>query len=554
VFVVYPAAAQMETLNPAPELPRPKAMDSILWLVLVALAAVLRLGPIASGLPYSDYVDEGHILHPAITILKSKTFDTTFSTYPPLTSYLTVAAIKAYSPFYRIFRHHKLWKDFPTEQDFHTDLGDYYDLVTPPEIIWLGRLVIACLSVATVIVAGALANSLAGSRAGFLAMLFTGLSPALVSRGSIVIIDTVATFFVLTTLCFCQRLRVLAASNNRLVWRSAAFAGISAGLACASKYTVGVVFVAVLVTIVTLPLARKSKAFLILVSSAGLVAGIFCGAPGMLLHSGKIVEELRGLASFYQTIKSDQGYWSAAISGWEIGVPLITTGLAGIIWMFWDGSTRGVAASWAAFTLLLLSAVVWSSFQPFRNLLSLVPPLCIAAALLCDSLGQYLARSQRRLAFISWVTPALILFVAVSLAWSSLRHLQLRTPHIDTRIRTIDWLQQHATKEETVLGIRELSILPAEWKRIAATATVIPWFQAADLLERERFDYVVTGDFDLRYASDPNAWAAYRERWQAKVSPLPVQADFGQVVTPVRPYLWRTNDERILILKGNAPR
>jgi hypothetical protein len=64
----------------------------------------------------------------------------------------------------------------------------------------------------------------------------------------------------------------------------------------------------------------------------------------------------------------------------------------------------------------------------------------------------------------------------------------------------------------------------------------------------------VTGDLDLRYASDPNAWAAYRERWQAKVSPLPVQADFGQVVTPVRPYLWRTNDERILILKGNAPR
>ena len=34
---------------------------------------------------------------------------------------------------------------------------------------------------------------------------------------------------------------------------------------------------------------------------------------------------------------------------------------------------------------------------------------------------------------------------------------------------------------------------------------------------------------------------------------MPVQADFGQVVTPVVPYLWRTNDERILILKGNAP-
>ena len=104
-----------------------------------------------------------------------------------------------------------------------------------------------------------------------------------------------------------------------------------------------------------------------------------------------------------------------------------------------------------------------------------------------------------------------------------------------------------------MLGIRELSILPSEWKRIAATSTVVPWFDALDLLERERFDYVVTGEFDLRYASDPGGWSSYRDRWNAKASALPVQVDFGQVVTPVVLYLWRTNDERILILKGNVP-
>ncbi len=124
--------------------------------------------------------------------------------------------------------------------------------------------------------------------------------------------------------------------------------------------------------------------------------------------------------------------------------------------------------------------------------------------------------------------------------------------HRDTRIRAVDWLQQHASKGETVLGIGELAILPAEWKRIAAGLTVVPWFEAVDLLERQRFDYVVTGEFDLSYASDPKGWSDYRDRWKAKVSPLPVQADFGQVVTPVVPYLWRTNDERILILKGKG--
>ena len=542
----------METFNPAPEVCRPNAKDWILWLVLAALAAVLRLGPIPSGLPYSDYVDEGHILHPAIRILQSTSFDPSFSTYPPLTSYLTVVAVKGYSPFYRLLHHHKLWKDLPADHDFHTDLGEHYDLITPPEIIWLGRLVVACLSIGTVIVAGALAKLLGGSRAGLLAMLFTALCPALVSRGSIVIIDATATFFVLTTLYFCQRLRVFAASNNPAMWRSAAFASIAAGLACGAKYTVGVVFAAVFVTILTLPLAQNPKVLLILIAGASLFAGIFFGAPAVVLNPEKIVEELRSQARFYQTIHSEPGYWSAALSGGEIGLPLMITGLGAIIWMFWNVSTRRVAVSWIVFALLLLSAVVWSSFQPFRNLLSLVPPLCIAAALFCDRLAQYLEHRHRRLASAPWLAFALILLVALSLAWSSVRHLQLRTPHIDTRVRAIDWLQQHATKEETVLGIRELSILPAEWKRIAARSTVVPWFEASDLLERQRFDYVVTGEFDLRYASDPNRWSAYRDRWKAKVSALRIEANFGQITTPVMPYLWRTNDERILILKGNA--
>jgi len=530
-----------------------KPKESILWLVLLALAALLRLGPVASGLPYSDYIDEGANLHVAIRILKAGTFDTSFSIYPPLTSHLIVVAVKGYAPFYRLFHHHKLSNDLPTDQEFYTELGEYYDLLTPPEIIWLGRLVVACLSIGTVLLAGALAKLLGGPRAGFLAMFFTALCPALVSRASNVIVDTTATFFAVATLYFCERLRVATLSGNPKNWRLAACAGVAAGLAFAGKYTVGAVFAAVLVAILTLPLAKISKAILISIAGAGLFAGIFVGNPAMVLHFGRIVEWFHVVTRFYQTIQSEQGYWGAALSDAEIGLPLMITGLAGIIWMFYNGSTRRTAASWIAFALLLLSVVVWSSFQPFRNLLSLVPPLCIAAGLLCDWLAKYFERRHPRSLFASWLAPALILLLALSLAFSTGRHLQVRTSHLDTRIRAIDWLRQHATNDETVLGIRELSILPAEWKRITGESTVVPWFQALDLLERQRFDYLVIGEFDLRYATDPSGWSAYRERWKAKTSTLPVQADFGQVVTPVMPYLWRTTDERILILKGNAP-
>jgi hypothetical protein len=97
-----------------------------------------------------------------------------------------------------------------------------------------------------------------------------------------------------------------------------------------------------------------------------------------------------------------------------------------------------------------------------------------------------------------------------------------------------------------------MAILPAEWKRVAAQTTIVSWFEAVDLLERQQFDYIVTGEFDLRYAPDPNAWSAYHDRWKKKTAPLSVEASFGQVPTPVVPYLWRTNDERILIRRGNA--
>lgn len=530
-----------------------KLKESTLWLVLFALAALLRLGPIASGLPYIDYVDEGHILHPVIGILKAKSFDSSIYTYPPLTSYLVVAASKGYAPFYRMVHQRELREDLPSDQDLKTSLGDHYDLLTPPEIIWLGRLVVACLSIGTVLLAGALAKLLGGPRAGLLAMLFTALCPALVSRGSNLALDPTGAFFVMAGLYFCQRLRLAAAAaSNPAMWRNAVCAAIASGLAFGGKFTAGAVFVAVLITIVTLPVTWKSRAILIVLAGAGLFVGVFCGVPAAVLHPEKILGELRYITRFYQTIQSEHGYWRAAFSASEIGVPLMIAGLAGIIWMFWNLSTRKVAVSWIAFALLLLSGLVSSSFQPFRNLLPLVPPFCIAAALLCVWLAEPLKRRVHRPVVASSFVAALVLVIALSLAWSTARHLQWRTQRIDTRVRAIDWLQQRATKDDTILAVRELAILPAEWKRIAARLTIVPWFEAADLLERQRFDYIVTGEFDLRYAPDPNAWSAYRDRWNAKISSLQTEADFGEVVTPVVPYLWRTNDERILILKGNA--
>jgi hypothetical protein len=540
----------METFTRAPEIRRPEFKDRILCLVLVALAALLRLGPIASGLPYIDYVDEGYVLHQAIDLLNKRTFDTGWYGYPSLPAYLTAGALMAQDPIHRYFHGHSFRRDLPREESAQTNRRDNYDIISPPELIVAGRLVAACLSVGTVLLARAIATRLGGRSAGYLAMLITAICPALVSRASNVIVDTFATFFALLALYCCERLR--SKSNNSWERAIAIAAGLAAGLAFASKYTAGAVFVAIITVVFALSATRAYRAQLSLLASLGLVLGIALGAPATIFKMQTVLRDVSGIAANYRIITSSPGYFGQAVSAFELGWPLAVAGCAGFWLMLRRKWTRSTAVGWGVFAFFLLALFVGRPFQPFRNLLPLVPPFCIAAAIAFSHLIGWARRGARPSGRVV-LTVALIGACAVSLALPSFQQVQRRLAQRDTRVRAIDWLQRHAAKEETVLGIRELAILPAEWKRIAARSTVVSWFEASDLLERQPFNYIVTGEFDLRYATDPKQAAANLDRWKARTSAMPARADFGQVVTPVVPYLWRTNDERVVILQGDAP-
>src|SRR5207248_47298 len=123
--------------------------------------------------------------------------------------------------------------------------------------------------------------------------LLTAVCPALVTRASIVIVDTFATFFALVSLWFCLRIH---GRTTKSVWRDTTLVGFATGLTLASKYPVAVVGIAVLITV----LARRFP--------------------------------------------------------------------------------------WLLFAAVLIALFLNSSFRPFRSFLSLVPLLCIAAALAFSSL------------------------------------------------------------------------------------------------------------------------------------------------------------------------
>jgi hypothetical protein len=509
------------------------------WGAILLLAVLLRFVPIRSGLPYSDYIDEGHVLHQTIDAFNQGSLDVYWYGLPALPAYSTGAALLLYGPFYRHCHGHRFQEDLPQERNLPTSSLNY-DLIAPVELIVAGRVVTACLSIATVILAGIIAARLSNHHADLLAMLLTAVCPALVTRASIVIVDTFATFFVLAALYFSERIR---SQGIKSIWRNAGLAGFATGLAFASKYTAAAAGLAVLASIFLLHVEWRSRLGLLFPTAGGCFFGILLGAPITFFKPIKVWRDVIANIRFYEQVRPAHSYLAQAISMFELGWPLLLAGCVGLILMLRAGRTRDLALGWLVLGAALIALFAGKSFQPFRNFLPLVPPLCIAAAITFAYLISW-ARSGTHQWLRHGVTIVLISGCAGSLGFSSYRQVEQRMADRDSRVQTVDWLRQHTGKQDRVLAIKELAILPSEWARIDAETTVVPWLEAVALLRSGRFDYLVTGELNLGPAPDPH-WQDYRETWTHEIASLKVLAEFGTVATYARLYTWRTNNERI---------
>lgn len=516
--------------------------ERIAFVCILALATFLRLWPIGSALPYIDYIDEGHVLHQVMRVLHEHTYDTRLYDYGSVPSYLIAGATMAYAPVYQQLRGRSFWDDLPTRAALDVPLGEIYDLISPPDFIVIGRGVVALCSIGTVLLARWLARQLNGRLTALIAMLLVAACPALVSRSSIVIVDTVAAFFTMAALCFALRLQRAVSDDEPSAWRYAAFAGLACGLAAASKYPAGAVFAAVIATILTLPLRLATKAAFVAISGAGLFVGSVAGMPALVMKPGTIVGTWLYLVRSYDEI-SLGNYWRSAISFHELGIPLLVAATFGFVAMWRMGGTaRQVAISWLAFAGLLLGAIVWSAFQPFRNVTALVPLVCIAAAFGLVQLQRVIGARA--------IASVLAMLLAGSLLIPTLLDISERKARVDTRVLAIDWLRQNTASDARIIGLQEVGILPSEWNRLGRTTRVVPWAEALATTNHEPFDYLVTGVIDLREAQDLPKWTEYRDRWNANASRFAVAADFGVIPTFLIPFFWRTNDEHIVILRA----
>ena len=204
----------------------------LLGLALAALlGGALRLPAVAAGYPYLQYVDEGHVLHPVLATVRQGRWEPSQNNYPALPILVIAGASRMVSPLLPGLDH---------ELSPTTPRGSwFYDVVDPPEVILVGRALAWVVSLGIVLGCGLLAARLAGELAGLTAAVAAALLPALVARGSFVMVDLYATLFVVLACLFT------AAVERPAQLARVAAAGTCVGLAAVSKYPAGLVGLAV---------------------------------------------------------------------------------------------------------------------------------------------------------------------------------------------------------------------------------------------------------------------------------------------------------------------
>ncbi len=507
------------------------------WSLILAVALGLRLPTVWAGLPYLNYVDEGHVLHRVVRMLRERRWDPLWYLYPALPLVAVRAAATAEAPVYKAVHGHRLRDDlsvFPPK---------YYDLVEPADLIVLGRLLTLAAGLATVVLTGRLARWLGGPSAELVAAWTAALVPALVIRSALVTVDPYAAFFCLAAVFFGER--SLRGGTPR---RDALLAGAMTGLALTSKYP------GILAAIpVTISLLRGEGGWtgrirrLELAALGGLVA-VFAVMPALFLKPHRVFTDVGRQFVLYARLEMvplwDQivrrAEWDQPLDHPELGLAFLALVAAGWLSAVADRRTRPSALGWAVWGIALVLILLRYTFQPFRNLLPLVPLACVLVGLLA-------AKIRERVPRPAWVDAAASLLIAGLFLPADLAYARNRATLVDSRVQAVDWLREHAGPGDAVLVSEELAIVRSEVGRLGPRATVLPVERARPRLRRHGgYRFLVTGEFERRGGMSLNELVARgraRDRYR-------LAARFGE-----RPGtgMWRGNRQIVYVYEAATP-
>lgn len=516
-------ANQDASIEPGRRRRQRRTFAALLVLILLGALAV-RAVPLGVGLPYPAYVDEQDTLRPAAQMIAGPTWDPGAYNYPPLTMYATVALAGVFD-----LRPGGGRLGADARSTIHQPIESRIDST---ETIVAGRLFVLLCSVGTVLVSALLATRLWGRRAGIVTALVTATMPALVTRGAIVVVDTPAAFFATCSLLCASSVR---SSRHRAWWAVAA--GASAGLAAAAKYpSVAVILAALIVIALDRPRPAKPRLALMGISLAACVGAAVLAAPTLALRTGRVLDELERQSHIYANTATSS-YWHDLLLGREVGPVLLVLAAVGGVLLVRSARTRPLMYGYVAFAVALLAQIARYPYQPFRNILPLLPFLGIAASVGIVAAADTLAKSRQtsgptRAGLIGVAGVGLCGLMVVS---GARRYIDTRIDITDSRVQTRQWLLTHVHPGAHVLVAAELAIPPSELDRIPAHVTVHPLAMKLTRRQTASFDYVVVGD------------RSTSAKWRAGLRDRKTVTHFGQTYTQVNPRSYRPQQQIIRV-------
>lgn len=511
---------------------------------VLLLAALVRAPFVLPSLPYLAYVDEGHVLHHVAALVRNGGWDPGWYGYPSLTLYLIAGAFRVLAFAFRIAGGRDLLAEIRPGADF-------YDFVTPPELILVGRIVVLVAGVGIVALGMALSRRLAGERSALFAGILLALCPALVQRSPIVIVDTVATFFALGALVSALRIEPPGSADRFGPLRWTLAAGALSGLAAAAKYPLGAVLLAVIGTIAVLEVPIVARVKLVVAASAAACAAAAVGMPALILNPRAVLAALREQARLYADPAlmspgagpSQLSVLRESLRSYEMGAVLPFLGIAAALAILWiRRDLRPRLVSWIAFAVVIFVPVLGFRFQPFRNLLVLVPLMIVAVPVAIDSAlppgrKRNLAGAVTCVALVASFIPGLLL----------IRQVYGRR---DSRVTLVSRLAETVGPRDRILVLRELAVLPAELAKLRAPVTVVPWHEAKAAAENGSFTHFVFGDLDpAGYVPGTGENLSELPRFRNWVAGLPEAFRVGSARTPMPPGLWRSADELLIVAR-----
>jgi Dolichyl-phosphate-mannose-protein mannosyltransferase len=510
------------------------------WIAILAVAAAVRLPALRTGLPYIGYVDEGHVVHHAVTLLAKGTWDPGWYIYPTLPIYAVALPALAWSPIYAAVH------DRPLQKDLSPSPPIYYDFVSPADLLVLGRLGTLAFSLGLVVLTSLFARRLAGPAAGWFAAWLAALLPAFVIRAVVVNVNPMAAFFGLAAMFFAEDVR-----DGHRPWRSAALAGVMTGLAGVSKYPSILVCLPVTLAVLLARHAWGERLRLLFLAGATAALAAVVAMPALLLRTGEVRKQLQNQSVVYRS-DAIGSYWDQAVlrAEWdlpfnhpELGMTFLVLTAAGLAVGLRDRRWRKTVLGWILFAAATFALFAPYKFRAFRNLLPLIPLACLLVTLAYARLREVLPSRPRWALDLAAAAFPVVFFVPNLLEFG---RYQLAVG--DTREQAIEWLADHTRPRDRVLLVEELVILPSRIESLPARTAVQPWEQAQQRIFTRRFDYLV-----LPGLLDPNGQDLIPRPLVERILRLySAEVQFGSTPTYDVPGMFKGNDQIIYILKRKA--